>query len=244
MARGARQVSVTPCGPALATRPRMGPVVFALFVVAAAVLATGSQLRRRFALGVSLGTAGFAFLAPMASPAAACLLALLGLVQLVKIVDLAGPVEIAGWRARLLFVVSPYDTREIQPLGPTRRPLFWLPVAIAGAAAFSWLALRATHPVAAWLAGLAGFYLGAESVLGLIELAHRAGGRSTPAALDAPLLSTSVGEFWGRRWNRPVSAFLRRTHLLPLRRRRLPALGMALAFVSSAALHALPVYAA
>src|SRR5262249_23617594 len=65
-----------------------------------------------------------------------------------------------------------------------------------------------------------------------------------PVLHDDPILSRSVQEFWGERWNRIVSAWLAANCLWPLARRRRPLLGLAAAFAASALLHAYLTWAA
>lgn len=62
-------------------------------------------------------------------------------------------------------------------------------------------------------------------------------GRRLETIQDRPFCARSLSEFWGRRWNRWVGAWLRQTCFRPLRDR--PRLGIVAAFGASAALHEL-----
>mmetsp|Transcript_4566 Transcript_4566/g.4690 ORF Transcript_4566/g.4690 Transcript_4566/m.4690 type:complete len:471 (-) Transcript_4566:35-1447(-) len=58
-----------------------------------------------------------------------------------------------------------------------------------------------------------------------------------------PLLSTSLAEFWGVRWNPIVMKLLQETFYKPCRRANMPRIvSMAICFVGSAALHGIPQY--
>ncbi len=95
-----------------------------------------------------------------------------------------------------------------------------------------------------WAGGLVFTYATIEAGYRIIGAAHRAVGFVAPPLHVWPLASLTVTEFWGMRWARPVSHWLRATCFLPLARRRHPALGMLLAFFVSAFGHAYPVLVA
>jgi alginate O-acetyltransferase complex protein AlgI len=70
-----------------------------------------------------------------------------------------------------------------------------------------------------WIA-LVGFsILNLFARLDLWALAFRAMGFAVEKLFDCPVAATTLGEFWGRRWNRIVSGFLREVIFLPLARR-------------------------
>lgn len=94
------------------------------------------------------------------------------------------------------------------------------------------------------LFGAAFVYTAMETGTSGLRLGHRLFGVDVPPIQQAPVLSRSVGEFWSRRWNRPVSAWLNEYAFLPLARRRQPLLGLVVAFAVSAAFHAWMFYAA
>ena len=94
-----------------------------------------------------------------------------------------------------------------------------------------------------WGGGLVFTYATIEAGYTLVRAGHRALGFVTPP-LHVSLASLTVTEFWGMRWARPVSHWLRAACFLPLARRGHPALGMLLAFVISAFGHAYPVLVA
>lgn len=77
-----------------------------------------------------------------------------------------------------------------------------------------------------------------------LRFGHRLLGVDVPPIQQAPILSRSVGEFWSRRWNRPVSAWLNEYAFLPIAKRRRPLLAVFTAFAVSAAFHAWLYFAA
>jgi hypothetical protein len=117
---------------------------------------------------------------------------------------------------------------------------------VAGALAWAALHLalfevRALAPPWDWLlwlaAGLAFTYFGIEGALRCFELIYRGAGLRPPVMHAHPILSQSLREFWGRRWNRVVGNWLFGTFFRPFAARGRPRLGMAATFVASAALH-------
>ena len=90
--------------------------------------------------------------------------------------------------------------------------------------------------------GMAGLVLSLHfGAFQLVSCAWRRAGADARPLMDRPLLSTSLGEFWGRRWN---SAFRDLTHRF-LFRPLLPLVGSRLAllasFVASGAVHELVI---
>ena len=55
---------------------------------------------------------------------------------------------------------------------------------------------------------------------------------------ETPIAARSLRDFLGKRWNRPVSAWLHRFVFLPLARQRRPDLGLFCAYLVSGAIHA------
>jgi hypothetical protein len=119
---------------------------------------------------------------------------------------------------------------------------------VLGAGAVAWAALHVALFEAdtlaepwRWLtrhgAGLAFVYFGVEGALGFFELIYRCCGLKPPKLHDHPILSRSVTEFWGRRWNRVVGSWLFASFYRPLAARGRPHLGTLAAFTASALLH-------
>lgn len=154
----------------------------------------------------------------------------------------------AGFRVLQLLVL--HDLRQDGVLSRGPRPrvalsllaaaLFWSVLA----AVTLWLALFVAPtlpPVPGFLlrcAGGAAFaYAGVEAALGLFLFVYRAGGLQPPSLHRQPILSASIAEFWGRRWNRIVGGWLFGTFYRPLAVRGHSQLGIVAAFVASAVLH-------
>ena len=66
-------------------------------------------------------------------------------------------------------------------------------------------------------------------------------GRSVAGFQNHPLLSTSLAEFWARRWNRMVQGNLKRGFFQPYARAGRPELGLLAAFMASGVLHVMAV---
>lgn len=139
------------------------------------------------------------------------------------------------------------DTRRL-PRGPRRfegrRAL--LGVTFGGLALAAFLAYRTLAPMTSGATALAlRWGLGLVFAYGLTELAYalltvgcHAVGLDVYELHRAPALARSVQEFWGERWNRTVSAWLAEHCMRPLARVRRAHLGVFVAFVASAILHA------
>jgi hypothetical protein len=93
------------------------------------------------------------------------------------------------------------------------------------------------------LLGAGMLYCAMESATQGLLVLHRLAGIEVPPIQVAPIAARTVAEFWGKRWNRPVSAWLGEYVFAPLRRRRKPVLALVLVFVVSAAMHAWVFYA-
>ena len=68
------------------------------------------------------------------------------------------------------------------------------------------------------IALLGGGFLGLMARFDLYALVFRAMGFPVEKLWDCPVAATSLGEFWGRRWNRVVSGLLREVVFLPVSR--------------------------
>ncbi len=86
-------------------------------------------------------------------------------------------------------------------------------------------------------AGVVVCYLGVEGALRTFEFFERCFGLQPPVLHDHPILSLSLAEFWGRRWNRVVGHWLFTALYRPVALRGHSALAVAAAFVGSAIIH-------
>ncbi|MEL6546417.1 MAG: MBOAT family protein, partial [Myxococcota bacterium] len=77
----------------------------------------------------------------------------------------------------------------------------------------------------------------ADAITHSVRVFYLALGLYVPPIMDNTFYPSSVANFWGRRWNRTVSQWLRRHVFIPIARRRGVGVAMAAAFVVSAAVH-------
>ena len=221
---------------------------------AALALLSGVASWRRW---LSAGLAGVALGTPFAISQGSVLRAAVALELLwvcVKLIGLARERETwpPGFRVLHLLVLHDlrHDGAARQPgrirLRPDWRPGLLLGSSLWGAAAAValWLALfiaPTLSPPWRWLArcgaGVGFAYAGVEGALGAFELVYRVVGLRPPVLHRQPLLSLSIAEFWGRRWNRIVGSWLFATFYRPLAARGSPGWGLVAAFAGSAVLH-------
>ena len=221
--------------------------MFALLLQGALAGVAALLARRAKPTAIVLGAAAF-FGAPwVAGPNALVrgLCALLGGVALLRVVDTVRSREAwSAWR-RVLHVLSFVDSRTLRRASPhldflaLGRMLLW-----AGLAAAAFYVAQSPRHLVRWAGGLVFAYAVIESGYVLTGVAYRALGFVAPRLHVWPVASLSVGELWGVRWARPVSAWLRETCFRPLARRGQPMLGLLLGFVVSAIGHAYPVLVA
>ena len=72
----------------------------------------------------------------------------------------------------------------------------------------------------------------------LVHFCFLASGTAMRPIQETPIAARSLRDFWGKRWNRPVSAWLHRFVFLPLARQHRPDLGLFCAYLVSGAIHA------
>jgi Membrane bound O-acyl transferase family len=94
---------------------------------------------------------------------------------------------------------------------------------------------------ARWLAGGIGILAAAEMATACHNFATKLMGLTVPPLFQSPYRSTSVSEFWARRWNLPASELFRKYCFAPLARRGV-ALALVTVFAVSAVGHALLAY--
>jgi hypothetical protein len=117
---------------------------------------------------------------------------------------------------------------------------------LVGGAAFLFLRhiAAAQHPpdavIALWrlVAGITLLYTLGEFLNDLIHFCFLASGAAMRPLQETPIAARSLRDFWGKRWNRPVSAWLHRFVFLPLVRQHRPDLGLICAYLVSGAVHA------
>jgi len=75
----------------------------------------------------------------------------------------------------------------------------------------------------------------------LLAIAWRADGLDVRPIMDAPLKSTTLGEFWGRRWNGAFNQVAFEILFRPLARTTGPIIGTIIAFLASGLIHELVI---
>lgn len=216
-----------------------------------AVLLASAHLGRRLAAGMAVAAAfALPLLAPLPALARA-VLACMGLLALVKVLQANAMPDRWSLAKRLWHAVAPFDldkTTRVAP-GMDWRLLGMIMIHSAIAAAALWaLAARPVAdlqwPAVRWLLGVIVAYSGMEVITEAIRLGHLLFGVSVAPIQSVPLLSTSVREFWSKRWNRPVSGWLNRFVFIPVVRTRGLIAGLFAAFLVSGALHGWMFYVA
>jgi hypothetical protein len=150
---------------------------------------------------------------------------------------------------RLLHLLSlgyPLRAGRIQPV-LSRRIIGRLIVeGLVGGAAFLFLRhiALAQHPpdgviaLGRLVAGIILLYALGQFVKDLVHFCLLASGAAMRPVHETPIAARSLRDFWGKRWNRPVSAWLHRFVFLPLARQHRPDLGLFCAYLVSGAVHA------
>lgn len=216
-----------------------------LYTVGAVIAVVAS--RRRAALVLLLAAAVLPL--PLALPDvwhfARFVLAMGCAVMLVRVIDLlADPMPPSAGR-RLWHLVAVFDTRRVGHRHPgldlrdLARVVGFGALALATLAAAAWAGRPGAGAVllARWLLGTVMLTAAFEACTAGLRVAYALGGVTLPPLHHAPWLSRSIAEFWGRRWNQVVGAWLGHHCYRPLARRRRPTLGVWAAFGASALLH-------
>ena len=89
--------------------------------------------------------------------------------------------------------------------------------------------------------GVVLLYSAAAIIAEVVSVLFLGAGYSFPCPHRTPIAARTVGEFWNRRWNILVSAWLHTYILLPVARRRDASLGIFCAFLVSGLFHGWPI---
>lgn len=223
---------------------------FALACWAIAVLGcaavTGSRGWSRHAWLFGLLALASPLLAPSSWIAVRALLAALATVVFGRAFDLTRRSGNLSFWGRAWLLVALFDVRAARREPPRfdRGEALWLLLHLV-AFRLAWLAVFRLAPqldgapawVIRWGAGLIACYAVVEIVQSMLLVGYRGLGIELPRINDFPIRSTTLAEFWGRRWNRAVSGWLNDYLFFPLARRRRPLHGIIAAFGASCALH-------
>jgi len=219
-------------------------------LIAAAVLAAGRRRSQRACAALFLaGSFILEWFAPVDSFWRA-ILALGGMMALMATITVAASAT-PQWsvRYRLLHLLSlgyPLRAGRIRPVLSRRIIGRFIVEGLVGGAAFLFLRhiALAQHPPDAVIAlcrlvaGIILLYALGEFLNDLIHFCFLASGAAMRPIQETPIAARSLRDFWGKRWNRPVSAWLHRFVFLPLARQHRPALGLFCAYLVSGAMHA------
>jgi hypothetical protein len=219
------------------------------FASALSLLATRAGWRRWLATAL----AGGALAVPWWAPSGSVLRATLTLYLLwvfAKIIDITRDTRERTARFRWIWMLVLHDLRRdgYARVGarPDFRPGLLLGVLVGLSVAIGALHVALfeaselaplPHLLVRFGAGLIACYFGVEGALRVFELFYRGFGLDPPLLHEHPILSVSLAEFWGRRWNRVVGHWLFRTLYRPLAMRGQPRLGVLATFGGSAFFH-------
>jgi hypothetical protein len=212
--------------------------------VAAALLTSGTRLRR--SLGLLVGACLLAvpwFADTPVVRGALCLAAIAGFGRVFDLDREPAPRTVAQ---RLGHVLSPIDSTQLRRVPPrldiaaVGAILLWLFVAGLGGLVVAETTLPHDSTgfwIARWAGGLVLVYALADAIHAFLALVYRLAGFAYPRQHRLPAASLTLGEFWGRRWNRTVSEWLRRRVFRYWGRRKKTNAGIALSFLASALIH-------
>jgi hypothetical protein len=231
------------------------PVVVGLGV---AYVAAGRLHDGRLRVGVRVGTVAATCAAPIFTRGPGPAQLILGLVVGYLGLRMVAAARIPGLagsspKAIAIALVTPAGILEPRPR-PIERPVLVVLGGCAGMLACIGL-LVLGNEWRLWQGSLFGHFLddqlvilevavGAAGIHGVIVGVAQLLGHPVVGLLDRPFRSTSLGEFWGRRWNRMVQVNLAAGFYRPLVRAGFPTLGLGAAFAASGAFHVVPLLGA
>lgn len=229
---------------------RTSPWLAVPLVLAGAVLSALASGRGRLRTAAALVLAAPAVAVPFLVPASMAIyrffLTLAALLPVLRAFDRARERRPLSLAHRVWAAVSPFETRTVTRAAPHLDASRFAACAgyVALAALGYWVAftLAAQHHGALrqalrWGGGAVFVYAAVDAGVALLNAVYRLSGIVLPPMHRAPILSLSLQEFWGERWNLTVRDWFHRHCFLPLARRRRLALGVLAAFGASTVLH-------
>jgi hypothetical protein len=216
----------------------------------AAVLVVGRRRIQRVSAALFLaGSFILEWFAPVDTASRAILAAvgMFALMATITVATAATPQWSVGYRLlHLLTLGYPLRAGRIRPVLSRRMIGRFIVEGLVGGAAFLFLrhiALAQQPPEAVMalgrlVAGVILVYAWAAFLTDLIRVCFLASGAAMGPIHVTPIAARSLRDFWGKRWNRPVSTWLHRFVFLPLARQHRPDLGLCCAFLVSGAIHA------
>jgi hypothetical protein len=205
-----------------------------------------SPVRRTASLALGLAGMTLPFLVEPDPPLYRAFLALGSMLPPLKVTQLWSDADRHGPLFRGWHFISPFDarrTRRIPPRLDARQLLAAVAYGVVGIGSLYVYPHLASLPDAArelsrLALGLVTVYCIVDMGAALVRGGHALAGVDVPPIQQQPVLSRSVAEFWGKRWNHAVSEYLGQIFFMPWARRRQPFIGLLLAFGVSAAVHA------
>lgn len=198
-------------------------------VLVLAALGGGNAVARRVGYGLGALCTALPWAVPAAVPLVRSTLALAIMWFMARYLELTSPVLRASYVRRLWHLVALVDTRLARRVPPRldgRRialGLAWTALALAGLFGAMTASDAASGGLAwagRWACGVVFLYGFVEAGSNLFDAGHRLAGWELPPLHVHPIAARSLGDFWGTRWNRPVSSWLREHWLRPMGRRR------------------------
>ncbi len=221
-------------------------VLFYAFAILAGAIAGPSRGRAVAAIALSAAAAALPWLLPTSWVFFRAAYGVAGFICIAGVLDVVRRRRTWTTTERVLRVIFFID---LQSAKPTRRHLdvqlmivtmIYEAIGLMGLWAVVVLAPAAhglPHWALRWGGGMLFCYVAPDVARAVLIFAGRAIGLEPPEIHRMPILSTTVSEFWGTRWNRPVGAWLKFHGYEPLASRGSPMLGVVAAFALSAALH-------
>jgi hypothetical protein len=168
-------------------------------------------------------------------------------IQFLRVLEIVRAPGVFRRGTRAVRVLFAYETRTMKRAPGVFPMIVWAGGAALAAVGLGILVLvsRVAPPAAPyapaawprWLATAVGGYLALEGAASHVCSVLRPFGWEHAPIQRAPILSRTVAEFWGARWNKVVSTGLRRNIFDPLARRHRMAAGVLASFAVSGLLH-------
>jgi hypothetical protein len=211
-------------------------------VIGCAVWTGRQDAARRHARLLGLLALLSPILAPPTWVAARVVLGAFGVLGFGRSLDLVRRSEGLSFWGRVWMLTAVFDVREAQRRPPRLdvREAAWLFVHLVSTCLAGLMVFEhadASGWLLRWGCGVVVVYALVESVQSFLLLVYAALGVELARVNDYPIRSTTLAEFWGRRWNRAVSGWLNDNLFFPLARRRRVVLGICAAFAGSTAMH-------
>ena len=231
----------------------LGVLALSAIGLCVGLLAGPTRPRRVAALAVGLSSLLVPLSLPSESVLARGLCALWTIMIVLRSIDLATERRTTSLPLRIALMFVAFDIRAARRCPPEVQPRalgVGMLLALVGIAALVGAIVLLPqlgtpwHYPLRWLAGAVFVYATADAANFLVTAGYRGLGWKIPPQHDHPILSRSVAEFWSKRWNINVHAWLMRHAFRPFAARGRPVLGLCFAFFVSALLHWWLIYAA